>query len=309
VAADFENMDELTVSKDFKPQKPLAAAVLEQVAITSVALGAVVPLIAFDVVVNDLASAIARVPIMIFRDSPLTTAPAVIMFFCVSGLLRNFVNPETSRAAKIMRAVLAGFVLVVSTNSSINGLIAFLAGAAAWYASCRLGLAMRRAMPPTFRYHKTLGAAFVGYLPILSFLALIIFGLISIGPPANSSYGAIGTVTPSYLAFVTAFIGLMLAFPAFLIAKSARTGEGKPLVLLAVLLNSPMILALIALPLAALLAPDIAPYHGHFLLACLPMPIAAILMTAAGAWTGAKSNALSHHLKLRQNESTIKLKS
>jgi hypothetical protein len=215
-----------------------------------------------------------------------------------AGLLRSFANVKTSRPTIFVRWLFIAALLLQSAHA--NGAVGVFVAAACclgWLGLMGLGRSIRLALPESFRHKRTVATVGFASLPVaLITLTGIYTACNTHHPPGYVSHFA--DVVAADLPLVMGFMAIVLALPAYAVARCARTSAVKPLVALTLLVHSPL---LIGLTLQTVLMTG-AGIAWQSILAMIAALFCAVLSLSAGAVLAAATNHHKHTTLMLNND-------
>lgn len=185
-------------------------------------------------------------------ESPLLTG---IILLSTIPFARALAGCHKTKLVSLIEAGFAILLLLLTIGPfGATGAVAVATLSGAYCAMDRLGHYMRAATPPSFRIKRTLK-----FKAFCSLLVMGIFGIVALmallsrphgqSLPSNSGYSdhalAYGTQTGYLLLGSVPLLALCLMIPTLIAGSNARTHEFKPIFLLALLLQSPLLLVLL----------------------------------------------------------------
>ncbi|MBU6451601.1 MAG: hypothetical protein KGS72_07480 [Cyanobacteria bacterium REEB67] len=207
-----------------------------------------------------------------------------------AGLLRSFANVKASRTVIVVRGLFVAALLLYSVHFyGAAGVVIATACCLSWLGLMRLGRGVRQALPESFRHKRTVAAIGFASLPVaLITLAGIYTACTTHHPPGYVSHYT--DIVAGDLPLIMGFMALVLALPAYAVARCARTSAVKPLIALTLLVHSPLLIGL-TLQTVLMTGAGVAWQSIFGMIAAL---LCATLSLSAGAILAAVTNRRQH---------------
>ena len=203
----------------------------------------------------------------------------------------QFKEPKVFIALRILMAAFVIFAAI--THGPMWGVVAFICSLLYFGMGC-LGRLTRQALPETFRLKRTLIMLGLASAPAALFtISSLIDSILHPRPEGSIVYSNFDNGSAMALCW---FLALCLALPAYAVTRSARTAEVKPLITLALLIQSPLFVGFLMQIILHSTGANPAPLIVSGLIALL----ASVATVAASAAFGAKINGVKHRRKMRK---------
>lgn len=222
---------------------------------------------------------------------------AILISFLQVCFFSAIAGRKSSRFTEPLKICLASAVVFIAASYGLQYAVEACFCVALTYGIGAMGKFVREALPPTFRMPRaSLSRGLAMLPPALLMLYLIIYCMNNPSPPSEtihfSDYTAGGTVVGACLAALFVFL------PAFFLARCGRTSEFKPLFVLNLVMEAPLLITLSAALLFMVLQ------SGALMIipAALAVLAFVVAVIAASTWLGAVCNKHLHQASLRHNQ-------